>query len=149
MRPILTHPTYSQLHQGVADIALQYTRQQYEPDFIIGLTRGGLIPAVMLSHMTNNTPVVPINYSSTRGNGDNRNHINNLNDFNGQHDILVIDDICDTGRTLLEVKEYYVSQGQRIRTAALYYKENDVFKPDYYWQYVPSDGPWIIFPFEN
>ena len=41
-----------QMKTGVLDIVSQIYRDEWRPDYIVGITRGGLIPAVMMSHYT-------------------------------------------------------------------------------------------------
>ena len=44
---------WSKVEKGIQNIAMQMYENEWRPDYIIGITRGGLVPAVMLSHMTN------------------------------------------------------------------------------------------------
>ena len=43
---------YGDVHvrEMISDIAMKMHRDNWKPDYIVGLTRGGLIPAVYLSH---------------------------------------------------------------------------------------------------
>jgi hypoxanthine phosphoribosyltransferase len=41
--------SWSDIQGAVIDIARQLQKDNWQPDYIVGLTRGGLIPAVMLS----------------------------------------------------------------------------------------------------
>ena len=41
--------TWQDVKGGVSDIARQLQKDNWRPDYVVGLTRGGLIPAVMLS----------------------------------------------------------------------------------------------------
>jgi hypoxanthine phosphoribosyltransferase len=90
---------------------------------INGLARGGLIPAVMLSHKLG----IPF--------------MNEDNDTEGY--MLIIDDICDTGHTL----EWY-SKYQYIITATIHYKQSAIVKPDFYYSLAPEDK-WIVYPWEQ
>lgn len=147
MKPVLTHPSYHDIEKGVGRLAYQIASANIKYDAIVGLSRGGLLPAVILSHMTYR-PVLPVAYSSTSGNGDDLNHSNELVDL-FEKSILIIDDICDSGRTLAEVREHYIEKGHNVHTAVLYAKENAVMIPDFKWQVIPKDSPWIIFPWES
>lgn len=44
--------TWDDVERAVRDIAMQMYKDNWRPDYIVGITRGGLVPAVMLSHMT-------------------------------------------------------------------------------------------------
>ena len=91
-----------------------------EFDAVIGLPRGGLIPAVMLSHKLG----LPykLGYGTDYGNA------------------LVIDDICDSGKTL---------QHLEYKTAVLHYKPHtSIIEPTFYACKFKSDD-WIVYPWEN
>lgn len=152
----ITHPTWDELHEGAVHImhqAIRDVRFSFPiPSVIVGLARGGLVPAITISHELEllgfNNTVIPVSYSSKVGVGDGRNHLNTLPDIDGI-DVLVVDDICDSGHTLLEVANHYAAQGKQVRTAALYYKVSSIHTPTYFWREIPSDSPWIIFSWEN
>ena len=150
MDSVLTHPTYNQIHNACHEfINVQARRFLLDSnDIIVGLTRGGLIPAAILSH-TMNIPMVPVSYSSKTGKGDNKNHRNELPELPASR-ILLVDDICDSGTTLHQVFYHYEARGYEVHTVALYYKEleDGPIVPDIYWQKIPEDAPWIIFPWE-
>src|SRR6056300_1568751 len=40
------------IEKGVHDIVSKMYADNWRPDYIVGITRGGLIPAVMMSHLT-------------------------------------------------------------------------------------------------
>ena len=144
---IITHPSYDTVHRACESLAEQIKESNFNPDKIIGLSRGGLLPAVILSHMLN-IPMRCVHYSSKDGNGDNRNHLNDLPEVNGKR-ILIVDDICDSGKTLEEVFKEYTMRKQVVQSAVLYYKDNPPgYMPDHYWHWIPENSPWIIFPFE-
>jgi hypoxanthine phosphoribosyltransferase len=155
-----THPSYHAIHDACKEFIPRMAELNIEPDYIVGLSRGGLIPAVMLSHMTD-IPLFPVKYSSKSGHGDNKNHDNHLPFFPMEYEsgamrgfvsptLLVVDDISDSGKTLREVIDFYRNEQHTVYSAALYYKElsTPVVEPDIYWRKIPEDGPWIIFPWE-
>lgn len=138
-----THPTYEDVHYAC------YTASQYvnRPELVVGLVRGGLIPAVIISHALG-VSMEAINYSSTRGAGDNvGSHTNELPKLDVGR-ILIVDDIVDTGYTLQEVVNEYESRGHEVTTFSLYWKESAVIVPNYFWQQIPNDFPWIVYPWE-
>lgn len=158
---VTQNPSYHHIHSACAEFAEQVAEMKLNPEYIVGLSRGGLIPATILSHMTD-IPLFPVKYSSKSGNGDNKNHDNNLPTFephyvSGSHepmkypDLLIVDDISDSGKTLREVVDFYEAQGHTVHTAALYYKAllDPVIIPDMVWRVIPEDGPWILFPWER
>lgn len=150
MKQVLAYPSWEQLQLGCAALASQASA--HAPfEAIIGLSRGGLVPGVIMSHMMN-IPLISVDYSSTAGKGDNRDKTNVLPDLpEDVGHVLVVDDISDSGLTLCEVFDYYMRRvGDRISmdSATLYYKEGSSHVPDFVWQTIPKDAPWIIFPWE-
>ena len=159
----LTHPSFNAIQQACKDVFLKtMEREEWGIDYIIGLSRGGLIPATILSHLSE-IPLVPVKYSSKSGAGDNKNHDNILPPIpcgfesgSGPSGVvfptlLVVDDISDSGNTLREVIDHYIEIGHCVYSASLYYKElaTPVVEPEVYWRSIPEDGPWIIFPWER
>ena len=51
MTKVITY-TWNDVERAVREIAMKMYKDNWRPDYIIGITRGGLVPAVMLSHMT-------------------------------------------------------------------------------------------------
>lgn len=84
----------------VERITMQMHRENWKPDYIVGLTRGGLIPAVYISHYLN-IPMHALGVSlrDNDGNGLESNCWMAEDAFKGKK-ILVVDDINDTGATL-------------------------------------------------
>ena len=97
---------------------------------VFGLQRGGLIPAVMISH--------ELNIPMTKG--------------TIETDTLIIDDICDSGVTL---DEFYTKHQVdyafpfNLKTACLHYKPNtSKFIPTFWSGQLETDD-WIVYPWER
>jgi uncharacterized protein len=69
----------------------------WKPDYVVGLTRGGLIPAVMISHYFG-IPCETLKVSLRDGSEQESNLWMAEDAFNGKN-ILIVDDINDTGAT--------------------------------------------------
>lgn len=118
-------------------------------DAIIGLSRGGLIPAVIFSHKLD-VVLVPASYSSKEGNGDDKNHPNML-PVKMNSTLLIVDDICDGGHTMKEVVEFYedINKNNKVYSAVLHFKETSVHEPTYFAYPLAADAGWIIYPWER
>lgn len=82
----------------VARICREIATDNWKPDYIVGLTRGGLLPAVMISHYLN-IPMQSLDISLRDG-GECVSNLGMAEDaFEGKN-ILVVDDINDQGSTL-------------------------------------------------
>jgi hypoxanthine phosphoribosyltransferase len=116
--------SWDDVNTAADSLAHQIKKSDTTIEAITGLPRGGLIPAVLLSHKLG-LPYVEL-----------------LSNESEKYDsILVVDDICDSGETL---KEYY----QFFPTATIHYKQSAIVKPDFYYSLTPEDK-WIVYPWEQ
>lgn len=99
--------------------------------YISGIPRGGLIPAIMLSHKLGVT-YIPFDEAKKFGRHDLR--IKN-------EEILLVDDICDSGVTM---KDY----APRFITATLCMRYISETIPEYYGEKIEDDR-WLVFPWER
>lgn len=143
------HPSYNDIHNACYEATLMFNSYGFKFDRIIGISRGGLLPAITLSHLLE-IPMTPISYSARNGKGDDKNHENVFPSVEEGQIVLLVDDICDSGNTLYEVKNHYENQRVMIYTLALYYKSHavPVIIPDFKWRTIPEDAGWVIFPYE-
>jgi len=82
----------------VATICRDISNSGWRPDYIVGLTRGGLLPAVMISHYLN-IPMQSLDISLRDG-GACVSNLGMAEDAWTGKNILVVDDINDQGSTL-------------------------------------------------
>lgn len=57
--------------------------------------------------------------------------------------LLIVDDVADSGRTLALVIKLLRGFGADVRSAVLYSKPSTIIEPDYVWK---STDQWIVFP---
>ena len=92
---------YGDVHvrELIGDISMKMHRDNWKPDYIVGLTRGGLIPSVYLSHYLD-IPMETLKVSLRDSTSESESNLWMAEDaFNGKN-ILIVDDINDTGATL-------------------------------------------------
>jgi hypoxanthine phosphoribosyltransferase len=111
---------------AIDSLSKQIIESGVEIKQIHGVPRGGLIPAVMLSHKLN-IPLTPCGWAV---------------DKDDTLQTLVVDEICDSGKTLTE----YTMAGCLI--LALHYKKSAIVTPDFYYDSI-ADNDWIVYPWEN
>jgi xanthine phosphoribosyltransferase len=131
-------------------IIRQMEEANWKPDFILGIGRGGYVPAVFLSQWYS-VPLFALHVSLRDMQRDEmisqevRRIINTKN-------VLVVDDICDTGDTLASVDDKLAEIQCNVKTAVLIHNlGQDVFDPDFYGREVnKTERPcWIVFPWEE
>lgn len=111
--------------QGVVK-ALSLTITSAGTDFstIAGIPRGGLVPAVMLSHALD-VPLIPLPLAGEK--------------------TIVVDDITDYGETFLGLTK---TLPHGAHTASLLHKPRSKFRPHFIGQIVANDD-WVVFPWED
>ncbi len=103
-------------------------------DTIIAVARGGMTMAHMLAEYWNVRKVFLINaigYENTHKLG--KPKISNIPDLYGCNDILVVDDIADTGDTMMAVMQKLkkVYPDKNFKTATIFFRPEARFQPDY------------------
>ena len=121
---------------------LEHDVSKMHPDLIVGITRGGLLPAIHLSHALN-VPMITLHWT-TRDNPHTEINKNIKKALTDQKTVVFVDDINDTGKTFREIKhEYlggkYVSLIERASTS--FVTDAASLRID--------DRRWIVFPWEK
>ena len=156
------HYTWQQVEGAVLDIARQMSAHYWRPDYIVGITRGGLVPANLLSQYTG-IPMKSLDVSLRDG-GDCVSNCNMAEDAYEGKRILVVDDINDQGSTVAWIKKDWQNSclpgetqwqhvwGDNVRFAVLTHNLGSEFKdPDYYvWTVDKRDEDcWLVYPWED
>ncbi|MDR1138484.1 MAG: phosphoribosyltransferase [Clostridiales bacterium] len=135
----LEYMTWQDFDRHVDSIIQAMDKVNYRPDYIHGVPRGGLPLSVKLSNRLG-IPMILDDGLMHAKEGKN---------------ILVCDDMSDTGETFQLFRNQYKSKGydMHIKTAALLYRAGAMVVPDFYSQFLPAeigsqDYRWIAFPWE-
>src|SRR5210317_818739 len=92
---------WTDVERMVTHIITEMYNDNYRPDYIVGLTRGGLVPAIMMSNRTG-IPMYTLDVRLRDRDGlqikTESNEWMPTDAFNGKN-ILIIDDINDSGAT--------------------------------------------------
>lgn len=119
------------------------SNRKFNPDFIIGINRGGCIPAVYISHMLG-IPCEMVTWQ-TRDGGIQRS-IPAAVPKNCKN-VLIVDDINDSGLTFKQIYKTIKGVNVQYKTAVLLQRYSSTFDADYYSELVEDDN-WIVFPWE-
>lgn len=122
-------------------------RRDFDPDVVVGVARGGLIPAVRLSHLLGDKEfrVIQVKYYQGRRRLEKPELISDAKALSGK--ALLVDDVADTGTSLGFVLGHLEEKGiKEVRTATIAYKPRARLKPDYF---VVRTSKWVIFPWEE
>lgn len=117
------------------------------PQVVIGLTRGGLIPAVYLSHAFN-LPMFPFDPHLLHRSGEPRESISLPITPGITKHVLIVDDISDSGATLQKCSTFFDSRGFSIHTASVFInKATTICVPTF--SVKDSEKKWVVFPYET
>ena len=123
MQPEKIHVSWKDMENFVNGLIQEMENQNFKPTGVYGIPRGGLILATLISYKLD----IPLLLNASKG-------------------CLVIDDIADSGRTLLHFTEND-TQFNKYFIATMYYHKRSIVKPDYY-MFEKTDK-WLIFPWEE
>jgi hypoxanthine phosphoribosyltransferase len=121
------------------------------PNAIIGLSRGGLVPARIISDMILLKELYAIKTehwgltATVDGKADLKYGLNVS--IEGKN-VLIVDDITDTGQSMKLAYDYVKTlKPKTLKTAAMLHIGHSTFTPDYYAEYVSdAQWTWFIFP---
>ncbi|MBH5300800.1 phosphoribosyltransferase [Corynebacterium silvaticum] len=130
------------------ELAQQIVDDGYDPEIIVAVARGGLVPAGALSYSMGVKLSDAINvefYTDVNETLPDPVLLEPLLDTNSikGHRVLVVDDVADSGRTLQLVLKLLESHGAEVRSAVIYAKSRSVVSPTYVWKHTDE---WIVFP---
>ena len=139
-KAIVNYPwnTIDELVKEVANRA-----SSFKPTHIVGITRGGLIPAVMLSHSFD-LPMETLGVSFRDNRATHHTKFKPIDDAR----YLIVDDINDSGTTFKVVPDIFRNRRLIFATSALINKEKSGFDVDFYGEMFYHDD-WINFPWEK
>jgi len=113
---------WKEIEELVDNLCYQINSNYPEIKYVHGLQRGGLIPAVLISH------ILGLKYVDTPKHYE-------------PDECLIVDDICDSGTTLEKWKDY--------KTAVLHYKPHTACIEPLMNAFIHEGDEWIIYPWER
>jgi len=140
--------------QDVYNLTLQLSERivcsEFVPDVIVGIARGGWIPARILSDVlyANTLQNIRIEYYTDVGAKGKEPQITQpLTGSMKKKNILLVDEVADSGDTLHHAIEHVKALGAAsVRSAVLHYKPTSIVKPDYF---MVETKNWTVYPWEN
>jgi hypoxanthine phosphoribosyltransferase len=143
--------TYELFGTASRELAEQVADDGFEPDLILSIARGGLFLGGALGYALDVKNIFVMNVEFYTG-VDERLElpvvlppILDRVDLTGAN-VLVADDVADTGKTLELVRTFCAGYVAAVRTAVIYEKPQSVVQCDYVWR---RTDRWIDFPWSS
>ncbi|MDU7360816.1 MAG: phosphoribosyltransferase [Propionibacteriaceae bacterium] len=140
--------TWQGLGDATDDLARTIVDSGFHPEIIIAVARGGMLLAGGLTYALGVKLTDAINvefYTDVNATLPDPVLLAPMLDTNAiaGKQLLVVDDVADSGRTLALVIKLLRGFGADVRSAVLYSKPRTVVEPEYVWKRTEK---WIVFP---
>jgi len=143
-------PTWNQIYAMLLSQAEKIHQSGFKADIDVGITRGGWVPARVLSDLLGIRDLATLGVEFYLGVAETRNEpvlTQRVSAAVNGKKVLLVDDVADTGKSLHLAKAHVLRQGAtEVRIATLYYKPLSETKPDYYEK---ETRRWVVFPWET
>ena len=124
---------------------ITYDVSKIKPDIIVGITRGGLLPALHLSHHLER-PMMTIQWQTRDASKCEHNkELQSMIDKGKT--VVFVDDINDTGRTFSEISKAYHCSRPNVHFVSLVSKTETLYPANAALSL--HDERWIVFPWEK
>jgi uncharacterized protein len=144
--------SWTQIEESCKDIAKKIKTANYNPDMIIAVGRGGLIPSRILSDILNIHDVLHFPVSFYRGVNNKLIKPRSLSNFSHNvrgKKILLVDDLIDSGGTAeFVISDLNMKGSTIIRYATIICKDDVKRKPTFY-SFSCKQDVWVVFPWEK
>ncbi len=150
--PQLHYLPYDGFLADVRKVSAAVLAGDWTPDYVVGIGRGGLVPAVYISHETN-TPMLSVDHSSkVPGFAEELLHKVAEKSAAGEK-LLFVDDINDSGGTIATVRRILADNGgeaDNLRFAVVMNNASSQATVDYWAEMIDrtTDKRWFVFPWE-
>jgi len=142
-------PKWNQIYEMLLNLAEKIRKNNFKPDIIVGVSRGGWPPARVLSDLMGNSNLANVRAEFYLGVAETKEEPVLTQPVSMEvagKKVLVVDEVADTGKSLKLVKEHIIEKGAtEVKIATVYYKPWSIVKPDYYER---ETSCWIVFPWE-
>ena len=142
-------PTWNQIYDMLLSQA-EKIRAIYQVEVVVGIARGGLVPARVLADLLDapNFATIQVEFYVDIAKTTAEPTLKQpLSTFVNDKKTLLVDDIADHGASLQLAKNHLQTQGAaEVKTATLYLKPHSALQPDFYEKQTQS---WVVFPWDT
>lgn len=150
--PQLFYIPYETFLTDLEAVAVRLGGDAWQPDFLVGIGRGGLVPAAYLSHRTG-IPMLSVDHSSGEPGFAGELLAKLAAKIKAGRHILIVDDINDSGGTIAVLRDAIDAESgvaDGLRVAVLINNIRSRARADYYGTELDRDVDkrWFVFPWE-
>jgi len=150
--PQLFYIAYEDFLRGVEALAQRLESDRWQPDYIVGIGRGGLVPAAYLSHRTG-IAMLSVDHSSGEAGFADELLVKLAAKSKDGRRILIVDDINDSGSTIAHLRTSIEAHGgasDEVRVAVLINNVRSRAAAEYAAEEIDrrDDKRWFVFPWE-
>jgi hypoxanthine phosphoribosyltransferase len=151
-QPVFDYIAYDDFLAIVRTLAQTVGSDEWQPDFVVGIGRGGLVPAVYMSQILS-VPMLSIDQSAKVPGFADELLVKLATMTKAGQRILIIDDINDSGRTIGQVRRLlraHETVEDHLRFAVMINNAVSQETVDYAVQTIDrtTDKRWFVFPWE-
>jgi hypoxanthine phosphoribosyltransferase len=151
-QPVFDYIAYDDFLAVVRSLARTVGQDAWQPDFVVGIGRGGLVPAVYMSQILS-VPMLSIDQSAKVPGFADELLVKLATMTKAGQRILIIDDINDSGRTIAQVRRLlraHETVEDHLRFAVMINNAVSQETVDYAVQTIDrtTDKRWFVFPWE-
>ncbi|MCL9819414.1 phosphoribosyltransferase [Helicobacter colisuis] len=141
---MMQYYSYEMFKEDIKELILKI---DFNPDGIVAISRGGLTMAHFLGIALDLRMVYSINAASFFNRVQQEVRISNIPELYGNQRVLIVDEIIDSGTSMIKVKNILQEINSNIdfKTASIFYKPTASFKPDFY---LRETKDWVDFFWE-
>ncbi len=139
---------WDHVYSLLLEIADLIKESEFKGDVIVGISRGGLLPARILSDLLDNPHLANIKvefYVDIDQTKELPVITQPVSVSVKDKRVLIVDDITDSGQSFRLVWETLAQEAAEVKTVTLYHKPWSCFTPDIY---ARETEAWVIFPWE-
>ncbi|MFG6445113.1 phosphoribosyltransferase [Microbacterium sp. P07] len=140
--------TWDQFGEASRDLAREILADEFVPDVVVAIARGGLLPAGAIAYGLGVKNCGALNVEFYTGIGTVLDAPEVLRpaldtEYLSGRKVLLVDDVADSGRTLALAVKLLRDRGADMRSVVIYTKPTTIVRPDYSWK---ETALWIDFP---
>lgn len=131
------------------DLAVRIRRSGFRPDIVVAIARGGYVPARLLCDfldLADLSSIRIVHYTAGAARRGDAVLVEGLCRSLDNKNVLLVDDVSDTGDTLALAREHLAGLGAAaVRITVMHHKETSTVRPDYHAHRIVK-WRWIIYP---